>query len=140
MMMRQGSMGEGMNKKILIADDEPYILHVLAMKLRNAGYIVVTASDGEEALALCLAEAPDLIIADYQMPYLNGLQVCRQYFEQTVRSVPAMLITARQFDIDVRKINESGVNIMMAKPFSPREVVQTVRSLLEEKERPAEVA
>jgi two-component system alkaline phosphatase synthesis response regulator PhoP len=129
-----------MSKKILIADDEPYILHVLAMKLRNAGYIVVTASDGEEALALCLAEAPDLIITDYQMPYLNGLQVCRQYFEQTVRSVPAMLITARQFEIDVRKINESGVGILMAKPFSPREVVQTVQRLLEEKERPAEVA
>ena len=133
MMVREGSMGEGMSKKILIADDEPYILHVLAMKLRNAGYIVVTASDGEEALALCLAEAPDLIITDYQMPYLNGLQVCRQYFEQTVRSVPAMLITARQFDIDVRKINESGVGILMAKPFSPRQLKREGSEESEEK-------
>ena len=62
--------------KILVVDDEPCILHILALKLRNAGYTVLTAADGEEALELSLSENPHLIIADYQMPYMDGLQLC----------------------------------------------------------------
>ncbi|MCD4825708.1 MAG: response regulator [Phycisphaerae bacterium] len=121
-----------MNEKILIADDEPYILHVLAIKLRNAGYRIVTAMDGEEALATGLAEEPDLIITDYQMPRLSGLELCREYNRQAGRTIPAMLITAREFDIDLNIIATGGIAVVMAKPFSPRQVVQTVERLLNE--------
>ena len=65
-----------MSKRILVADDEAHILHVVSMKLRNAGYEVVTAADGEEALELCKSECPDLLITDFQMPYMDGLQLC----------------------------------------------------------------
>ena len=63
-------------KKILVADDEAHILHVVSMKLRNAGFEVITAVDGEEALELCTAEKPDLLITDYQMPLMTGLELC----------------------------------------------------------------
>jgi DNA-binding response OmpR family regulator len=121
-------------EKILIVDDEMYILHVLAMKLRNAGYEVHTAGDGEEALKLCLVERPDLVITDFQMPYLNGLELCEAYRREAGRAVPAVLITAREFDIDPEQMASIGVEAIIAKPFSPREVVRTVRRLLEGRE------
>ena len=62
-------------KKIIAADDEAHILHIVSMKLRNAGFEVLTAMDGEEALELCRTESPDLLITDYQMPYMSGLEV-----------------------------------------------------------------
>jgi CheY-like chemotaxis protein len=119
-------------KTILIADDEPYILHVLAVKLQNAGYRVVTAADGEEALELCLAEAPDLIVTDYQMAYLDGLQMCREYGKQVGREPIAMLITAREYDIQPAQIEGTGVRMILPKPFSPRQVVGAVREFLGE--------
>jgi len=62
----------GTNKKILVADDESHILHVVSLKLRNAGFQVVTARDGQEALELAQQEMPDLLITDYHMPQLSG--------------------------------------------------------------------
>src|SRR4051794_10345862 len=66
------------NKTILVADDESHILHVVSLKLRNAGYRVVTARDGQEALELATAERPDLLITDYHMPQLSGLELCQK--------------------------------------------------------------
>lgn len=119
-------------KKILIVDDEPCILHILALKLRNSGYVVLTAVDGEEALELSLSEDPDLIIADYQMPYMDGLQLCSEYRRRSGRLVPAMLITARNFDIEDKLVEKSGVAIVLAKPFSPQQVVDIAQDLLSE--------
>ncbi|MBN1943676.1 MAG: response regulator [Phycisphaerae bacterium] len=124
-----------MAKKIVIADDEMHILHILAMKLRNAGYEVFTAGDGEEALLLCQKHSPDLIITDYQMPYRNGLELCAAYRQRTGAMPPAMLITAREHDIRVEDVQGMGVDMVMAKPFSPREVVQAVATLLETPEQ-----
>ncbi len=62
-------------KRIIAADDEAHILHIVSMKLRNAGYEVLTAMDGEEALDLCQTENPDMLITDYQMPYMSGLEL-----------------------------------------------------------------
>ena len=121
-----------MNFKILIADDEPYILHVLSIKLRNAGYEIVTANDGEEALEICRIEKPDLIITDYQMPHCNGLQLCDINSREQGKTVPAMLITARQYDIDPEVAKQYGITEIMAKPFSPKEVLQKVEGLLAE--------
>jgi len=62
--------------KILVCDDEPHIVHVVSSKLRNAGFEVITAVDGEEAFAVAQQEQPQLIITDYQMPFLSGLELC----------------------------------------------------------------
>ncbi|MCJ7545181.1 MAG: response regulator [Phycisphaerae bacterium] len=124
-----------MSKKILVADDESHILHVLTMKLRNAGYDVITAVDGEEALDLCLAECPDMVITDVQMPIKTGLELCRElHAHQAMRDVPVMLLTAREFDLDAREVAAAGISVIMAKPFAPREVLAKVRQLLSERE------
>ena len=120
-----------MGEKIVVADDEIDILHVLAVKLRKAGYEVLTASDGEEALELSLAERPDLIIAEYRMPCMNGLELSQEYSRIAGRQVPVMLITAWEFDVDKDLVASSSVEAVMEKPFSPREMLQTVRRILD---------
>lgn len=120
-----------MNKKILVADDEAHILHVVSMKLRNAGFEVITAVDGEEALELCMAEKPDLLITDFQMPFLTGLEVCKQLrANEETRHIPAIMLTARGFDMEPEDQAEAGITVVLAKPFSPREVLQRVNELL----------
>ncbi len=121
-----------MSHKILVADDEAHILHVVSMKLRNAGFEVITAVDGEEALELCRSEQPDLLITDNQMPYLTGLEVCRelQKSEET-KGILAIMLTARGFDIEPEEMEGAEIEAVLAKPFSPREVLQRVNQLLE---------
>ncbi len=65
-------------KTILVADDESHILHVVSLKLRNAGFKVLTARDGQEALEMAQQNHPDLLITDYSMPQLSGLELCQQ--------------------------------------------------------------
>ena len=128
-----------MDKKILVADDEAHILHVVSMKLRNAGFEVITAVDGEEALELCSTERPDLLITDYQMPFLSGLELCKRLRanEQT-RDIPAIMLTARGFDIEPDEMADAKISAVLAKPFSPREVLQRVTDLLSRTEVAAE--
>ena len=122
-----------MGKKILIADDEAHIMHVLLLKLQNAGYDIVTAVDGEEALDLCLAEKPDLVITDFQMPFMSGLAMLRRLRQhEDMGNMPAIMLTAREFDISPSDIQEAGISVIMAKPFAPREVLAKVRELLGE--------
>jgi len=117
------------SKKVLVADDEAHILHVVSMKLRNAGLEVITAVDGEEALELCRSEKPDVLITDYQMPYLTGLELCRK-LRQEGHGLPAILLTARGFDIEPAEMADAGIATVLAKPFSPREVLAVVNGLL----------
>jgi len=115
----------------LVADDEAHIVHVLSMKLRNAGYEVITAVDGEEALELCAAEGPDLIITDYQMPLMSGLELCSKLrASEKTKDIPAIMLTARGFDIAPEEMRTAGVEIVLAKPFSPREMLRRVNELL----------
>jgi CheY-like chemotaxis protein len=127
-----------MSKRILVADDEAHILHVVSMKLRNAGFEVITAVDGEEALELCKADPPDLLITDFQMPFLSGLELCKQLRSQErTRDVPAMMLTARGFDIEPEEMAEAKISAVLAKPFSPREILRRVQELLGSVEAPA---
>ena len=120
-----------MSKKILVADDEAHILHVVSMKLANAGYQVLTAVDGEEAYDLCLAERPDMVITDYQMPYLTGLELCKKLRQGGLApNLPVIMLTARGHDLDSDDIAAAGISDVLAKPFSPREVLQKVVQLL----------
>jgi len=120
-----------MSKKILVVDDEAHILHVVSMKLRNAGFEVITAVDGEEALELCASERPDLLITDFQMPFLSGLELCRRLRAcEPTRDIPAIMLTARGFDLEPHDMADAGIAAVLAKPFSPREVLQRVNDLL----------
>jgi two-component system alkaline phosphatase synthesis response regulator PhoP len=119
------------NKKILVADDESHILHVVSLKLRNAGFNVLTARDGQEALELAQQEHPDLIITDYHMPQLSGLELC-QRLKQDPRTtgIPAIMLTARGYHLEPHDTQESGILRMLSKPFSPRQLLTTVNEVL----------
>src|SRR4029453_17705705 len=93
-------MGQ-VQKTILVADDESHILHVVSMKLRNAGFRVVTARDGREAFEMALHEKPDLLITDYHMPELSGLELCRKLKEEpSTTNIPAIMLTARGYQLE----------------------------------------
>lgn len=118
-------------KTILVADDESHILNVVSLKLRNAGFRVITAADGQEALELARQERPDLLITDYQMPRLTGLELCQQLKQdqQTCR-IPAIMLTARGYHLEPQDTQASGILRMLSKPFSPRHLLSTVNEVL----------
>jgi CheY-like chemotaxis protein len=118
-------------KKILVCDDESHILHVVSLKLRNAGYEVLTAADGQEALELAIAERPDLIITDYHMPSLSGLELCQKLKQDPATAkIPAIMLTARGYQLDPNDTRDSGILRMLSKPFSPRHLLTTVNEVL----------
>ena len=121
-------------KTILVADDESHILHVVSLKLRNAGFRVLTARDGQEALEMAQMQHPDLLITDYHMPQLSGLELC-QRLKQDARTsdIPAIMLTARGYHLEPRDTEQSGILRMLSKPFSPRHLLTTVNEVLEGK-------
>ncbi len=117
--------------KVLVADDEIHILHVVSLKLRNAGFEVLTAQDGKEALELAQVEHPDLIITDFQMPYLSGLELCQRLRQMPkTRDIPAVMLTARGYSLDEEAMKSAGISTCLHKPFSPRRVLELVNSML----------
>jgi|SRR5947209_6006454 len=119
-------------KKILVCDDESHILNVVSLKLRNAGFTVLTADDGQEALELAQQERPDLIITDYHMPRLSGLELCRRLKQESGGApIPAIMLTARGYHLEPHDTAESGIRKMLSKPFSPRQLLATVNEVLE---------
>lgn len=120
-------------KKILVADDESHILHVVSLKLRNAGFEVVTACDGQEALDLAQSEHPDLLITDYHMPQLSGLELCQKLkLDPRTAKIPAIMLTARGYQLEPDDTEKSGILRMLSKPFSPRHLLATVNEVLGE--------
>ena len=118
-------------RTILVADDESHILHVVSLKLRNAGYRVVTARDGAEALEMAQNERPDLLITDYHMPQLNGLELCRRLKQDPkTTGIPAIMLTARGYELEPSDTESSGILRMLSKPFSPRHLLSTVEEVL----------
>ena len=122
-----------MNKKILIADDEQNIVISLEFLMKREGFEVVVANDGEEAIRRIRADQPDLVLLDVMMPKKNGFEVC-----QEVKSDPALggvrilMLTAKGRDTEVAKGLALGADAYMTKPFSTRELVDKVRSMLEQ--------
>ena len=118
-------------RTILVADDESHILHVVSLKLRNAGYRVLTAHDGQEALEAAQQERPDLIITDYHMPQLSGLELCRKLKQDAAtQDIPAIMLTARGYHLEPHDTEQSGILRMLSKPFSPRHLLATVNEVL----------
>jgi DNA-binding response OmpR family regulator len=113
---------------VLVVDDEPTIVDLLAYNLRRAGYQVSVARDGEEALAVARRERPDLIILDLMLPRLDGLDVCRAIRRE--RDVPIIMLTARESEIDRVVGLELGADDYVVKPFSVRELMVRVKNVL----------
>lgn len=126
-------------KKILVADDEPDVLSLVALNLQRAGFDVLKAQDGEQALRLARDQLPSLMVLDVMMPGLNGLDVVKQLKQnaQTAR-IPVLLLTARADEVDRIVGFELGADDYVTKPFSPREIVLRVQSVLRRVEAPAE--
>ncbi len=117
--------------RVLVVDDEAHILHVLSLKLRNAGYEVITAVDGEDGFELARQHVPDLIITDFQMPYMTGLELCRALAEHgPTAHVPVLILTARGYALDNEDIKIGNIKGVLSKPFSPRAVLQLVKETL----------
>ncbi len=117
-----------MSKRILIVDDEPKIVRVLRGYLEAAGFHVIAAYDGTEALAAFRNEAPDLIVLDLMLPEVDGLDVARAIRRES--DVPIIMLTARVDEADRLIGLELGADDYVTKPFSPREVVARVRAVL----------
>ncbi len=116
---------------ILVVDDETHILHVVSLKLSNAGYDVITAEDGEEALTVAVDRRPDLVITDFQMPFMTGLELCIQLkLNELTRSTPALMLTARGFSLGSEQLDQTNIAGVLSKPFSPREVLEQVQELI----------
>jgi len=117
---------------ILIVDDEPHIVEVVHDYLKQAGYRVLTARDGQMALTLIRHERPDLVILDLMLPGgMDGLDVCRSIRrEPSLSEIPIIMLTARIEETDRLIGLELGADDYVPKPFSPREVVARVRAVL----------
>ncbi len=117
--------------KILVCDDEAHILHVVATKLKNNGYDVITAADGEEGYEQAQQQKPDLVITDYQMPFLSGLELCAKLRgHAATANIPVIMLTARGFSMGEEDLKNTNVQRVLPKPFSPREVLKSVEELL----------
>ncbi len=127
-------------EKILVVDDEKPIADILRFNLEEAGYQVIVAYDGEEAVKKEGRESPDLVILDIMLPKMDGFSVCRQI--RTFSPVPILMLTAKEEEVDKILGLELGADDYVTKPFSPREILARVKAILrrtqagEEKEEP----
>ena len=109
-----------MAKKILVADDEPYILMALTDAVEMEGYDCVTAVNGKEALERAREELPDLILLDIMMPYKDGYEVCEELkADDQTRDIPVIMLTAKSQQVDIQRGKEVGADDYITKPFKP---------------------
>jgi DNA-binding response OmpR family regulator len=115
------------NRKILIIDDEAPIRQVVALKLKNRGYDVLSATDGAEGLRLIVTEAPDVVITDINMPRLDGKKLCEMTCRlKEDRSFLTVVMTARIMPEERQWINKMPDTLFMEKPFSPRQLLECI--------------
>lgn len=118
-------------KKVLIVDDEIHIVHVVAIKLRNNDYEVISAENGAEAFKLACSEMPDIIVTDFQMPVMTGLELIEKIrrCDQT-KDIPVIMLTARSFAIEDQQKEDLQISLCLSKPFSPKELLENIEDIL----------
>ena len=117
--------------KILIADDEPNQLELIRFNLTKENFEVISASDGEEALCLSEEIFPDLIILDWMMPKMSGIDVCRKLRSKSIsRDIPIIILSARGEEGDRTLGLEIGADDYVTKPFSPKELLARIKAIL----------
>ncbi|MEH6943002.1 response regulator transcription factor [Bacillus sp. JJ722] len=116
-------------KQILVVDDDHEIVNLISIYLKNEGYLIHSASNGQEALDLMERETIDLLILDLMMPVMDGMEVCRRLRDRN-SLVPILMLTAKSEDMDKISGLMSGADDYLTKPFNPLEVVARVKTLL----------
>ena len=118
-------------KKVLIVDDEIHIVHVVAIKLRNNGFEVISAQNGRDAFELACEQKPDVIVTDFQMPVMTGLELVEKLRRQpTTKDIPVVMLTARGFAIEDEQVRDLRISEFISKPFSPRELLKCIEDIL----------
>ncbi len=114
-------------KKIMVIDDEPFILMMLEDKLTAAGYQVITRRDGTDAIEVVKKEQPDLIILDWMMPRISGIDVCKRLKEDIDTAyIPVFMLTAKGQAADERIGLQCGIARYITKPFSPKGLIAEI--------------
>jgi two-component system alkaline phosphatase synthesis response regulator PhoP len=122
-------------KKVLVVDDEIHIVHVVAIKLRNNGYEVISADNGAEAFDLACEEKPDIIVTDFQMPVMSGLELVEKLRQQDdTKDIPVIMLTARSFAISKEQQEDLRISSCLSKPFSPKELLGNIEDVLYQKQ------
>lgn len=117
--------------KILLVDDEPDILEFLSYNLKKEGYIILTAGNGKDAIAIAKHEIPDLIVLDVMMPDMDGIETCREMREQKeLKDVLIAFLTARSEDYTQIAGFEVGADDFITKPIKPRVFISRIKALL----------
>jgi CheY-like chemotaxis protein len=118
-------------QKILIADDEVYMLRLLEMTFKKGGYAVVSCRDGQEALAQAVSALPQLIVLDVMMPGLDGLGALRQLKgNPATRDIPVVVLSAKGHALTKVEAEQAGAVMFLAKPFSPNQLLSEVQKIL----------
>ncbi len=122
---------------ILIVEDEAALVELLTYNLEKAGFRTATARDGEEAMLAVAETKPDLVLLDWMLPYVSGIEICRQIRrDPETRDLPVILLTARGEEDDRIRGLDSGADDYVVKPFSPSELIARVRAVMR-RTRPA---
>ncbi len=123
-----------MSKKVLIVEDEPDILKMTQFRMKKAGYETVVATDGQEALDKVKSESPDLILLDYKLPVMDGVEVYLKLKEdEALSKIPVVFLTASRGNLDlINKMNEIGAKHSIIKPYDPEELLAKVKQLVGE--------
>ena len=116
---------------VLIADDEPNQLELVKFNLQQANFNVTTAEDGEQAVTIAEETIPDIIILDWMMPYMSGIEVCRELRSRSsTREIPIIMLSAKGEDGDRTLGLDIGADDYITKPFSPKELMARIRAVL----------
>lgn len=116
---------------VLLVEDEPAQQEVLSYNLKNEGFRLVTVSDGEEALLIAEEQIPDVIVLDWMLPKLSGIEVCRQLRNRTAtKDIPVLMLTARGDEADRIRGLDNGADDYVVKPYSVNELIARLRALL----------
>ena len=123
------------DKKVLVVDDEIHIVHVVAIKQRNNGYDVVSADNGATAFELATTEKPDIIVTDFQMPIMTGLELTEKLRQhEETKDIPVIMLTARSFAISREQQEQLQISGCLSKPFSPKELLGNIEDILYQRE------
>ena len=120
-----------MATSVLIVEDEPEIREMLNFSLTRAGFTVIEAATGEMALQRLDTDLPDILIVDWMLPGMSGVELAKRLRRDELTSaLPLLMLTARNEESDILKSFESGIDDYMSKPFSPKELVARIKALL----------
>jgi len=118
-------------KKILVVDDDPYILMSLEFLMKKNGFDVMVARNGTEALEILESQLPHIVLLDIMMPDVDGYEICRHIKKSPkLKNIKVVFMSAKSKELDIKKGYDMGASLYITKPFSTRELVKQVKELL----------